>query len=126
MTYDLFNSISVISERWADDNARLCAMEPCLRLKKVSPSGGARTRDRYICLPALNLLRNRGSIGNQDPGSYSSLDPFSRELSAHSAGLLNSIFIALFTSRCITKAAQRGYVRSSDGSVRSSDYSSYC
>ena len=33
----LFNSISVISGRWADDNERLCAMEPCLRLKKSSP-----------------------------------------------------------------------------------------
>ena len=26
--YVLFNSISVISGRWADDNERLCAMEP--------------------------------------------------------------------------------------------------
>ena len=28
--YDLFNSISVISGRWADDNEMLCAMEPRL------------------------------------------------------------------------------------------------
>ena len=30
----LFNSISVISGRWADDNKRLCAMESSLRLKR--------------------------------------------------------------------------------------------
>ena len=29
----LFNSISVISGRWADDNERLCAMEHRLRLR---------------------------------------------------------------------------------------------
>ena len=32
--YVLFNSISVISGRWADDNERLCAMEPCLRMNR--------------------------------------------------------------------------------------------
>ena len=31
--YVLFTSISVISGRWADDNERLWAMEPRLRLK---------------------------------------------------------------------------------------------
>ena len=31
--YVLFYSISVISGRWADDNERLCAMEPGLRLR---------------------------------------------------------------------------------------------
>ena len=36
----LFNSIPVISGRWADDNERLCAMEPCLRLKRSSPQAG--------------------------------------------------------------------------------------
>ena len=35
--YDLFNSISVISGRWAGDKERLYAMEPRLRLKR-SPS----------------------------------------------------------------------------------------
>ena len=35
--YVLFKSISVISGRWADDNERLCAMEPPLRLKRSSP-----------------------------------------------------------------------------------------
>ena len=29
--YDLFNSIRVVSRRWADDNKRLCAMETRLR-----------------------------------------------------------------------------------------------
>ena len=37
LRYVLFNSISVISGRWAGDNERLCAMEPRLRLNK-SPS----------------------------------------------------------------------------------------
>ena len=32
--YVLFNIISVISGRSADDNERLCAMEPCLRLRR--------------------------------------------------------------------------------------------
>ena len=35
--YVLFNRISVISGRWADDNERLCAMEPHLGLKRPSP-----------------------------------------------------------------------------------------
>ena len=38
--YVLFNSISVISGRWAGDNERLCAMEPRLRLKRSSPQAG--------------------------------------------------------------------------------------
>ena len=32
--YVLFNSISVISGRWANVNERLCAMEPRLRLRR--------------------------------------------------------------------------------------------
>ena len=35
--YVLFNRISVISGRLADDNERLCAMEPHLGLKIPSP-----------------------------------------------------------------------------------------
>ena len=33
-SYVLFNSISVISGRWADDGERLCAMETRLRLRR--------------------------------------------------------------------------------------------
>ena len=33
--YALFNSISVISGRWAGDYEKLCAMEPRLRLTRV-------------------------------------------------------------------------------------------
>ena len=33
----LFNNISVIAELWLDDNERLCAMEPRLRLEKLPP-----------------------------------------------------------------------------------------
>ena len=32
--YVLFNSIPIVSGRWADDNERLCANEPCLRLRR--------------------------------------------------------------------------------------------
>ena len=32
--YVLFNSISVISGQWVDDNERLCAMEPRLQLRR--------------------------------------------------------------------------------------------
>ena len=38
--YLLFNTISVISGQWADDNERLCAVEPHLRLKRSSPQTG--------------------------------------------------------------------------------------
>ena len=33
--YVLFNSISVISGRWADDNESLCAMEPRFLVEKI-------------------------------------------------------------------------------------------
>ena len=36
----LFNSILVISGWWADNNERLCAMEPLFRLKRSSPLAG--------------------------------------------------------------------------------------
>ena len=38
--YFLFNSISVISRRWADDNERLCAMKTLLRLERSPPQAG--------------------------------------------------------------------------------------
>ena len=38
--YVVFNSNSVISGQWADDNERLCAMEPHLLLKRSSPGVG--------------------------------------------------------------------------------------
>ena len=42
--YVLVNSISVISGKWEDDNERLCAMEPRLRLNKSSPLSGLNSR----------------------------------------------------------------------------------
>ena len=39
--YVLFNSISVISGRWAKDNEILCAMEPRLRLRRVRLERGS-------------------------------------------------------------------------------------
>ena len=38
--YVRFNSITVISGRWAYDNIRLCAMEPRLRSKRFPPHAG--------------------------------------------------------------------------------------
>ena len=38
--YVLFNSISVISEQWADGDERLCAVEPRLRLERSSSQAG--------------------------------------------------------------------------------------
>ena len=42
--YIVFNSISVISGRWANDNERQCAMEHRLRLRRFRMP--ARRRDR--------------------------------------------------------------------------------
>ena len=42
--YIIFNSISVISGRWANDNERQCAMEHRLRLRRFRIP--ARRRDR--------------------------------------------------------------------------------
>ena len=46
--YILFKSLSVISGQWVDDNVKLYAMEPRLRLKRFRPpasleSGTARS-----------------------------------------------------------------------------------
>ena len=37
----LFNSISVITGRWADYDERLYTMKPCLRLKSSPPKAGS-------------------------------------------------------------------------------------
>ena len=39
--YVLFNNISVISGRWTDDNERLCATEPRLRLRRFRLERGS-------------------------------------------------------------------------------------
>ena len=39
--YVLFNSIAVISGRWADNNERLSAMEPRLRLRRFRLERGS-------------------------------------------------------------------------------------
>ena len=38
--YILFNSISVISEQWLDDNERLCDKEPHLQLGRFQLQAG--------------------------------------------------------------------------------------
>ena len=54
----VFNSISVISERWEGDNGRLCAMKPRLLLERFQPGAGLETGSAR---PALYLLSYRGS-----------------------------------------------------------------
>ena len=39
--YVIFNSIEVISGQWTDDNEKLCAMEPRLRLGIFHPERGS-------------------------------------------------------------------------------------
>ena len=39
--YVPFNNISVISGQWADDNERLCAIEPHLRLRRFCLKQGS-------------------------------------------------------------------------------------
>ena len=46
--YVLFNSILVISGQWADDNERLCAMEPCLQLRIFRLVGLGLRTDRSV------------------------------------------------------------------------------
>ena len=43
-SYILFNGISVISGLWVDDDERLCAMEPCLLLKRSPRHAGLEPR----------------------------------------------------------------------------------
>ena len=38
--YILFNSVSDISERWLGVEEKLCAVEPCLWLKRFLPQAG--------------------------------------------------------------------------------------
>ena len=64
--YVLFNSISVTSGRWLDENEKLCAMEPSFTIEKIIASGGARTHDRYISRSALNPLSYWGSSVHVD------------------------------------------------------------
>ena len=52
------------------DNDRLCAMKPHLLytvLKKISPSGGARTWDHEISRPGLNLLSYQAPLCVMEP-----------------------------------------------------------
>ena len=52
----LFNSISVILERWADANERLCAMEPRLRLRKFRLERGSNPGYSYLEPNKRNIL----------------------------------------------------------------------
>ena len=65
--YVLFNSISVIPERWEDGNEKLCATETRLRLKRL-PSPGIKLRTatsaglRLIYLPVGDENRRVGEL----------------------------------------------------------------
>ena len=67
--YVLFNSFSVISGRWVDDNERLCAVEPRLWLGRVCHDWGLNPRplDRR---PGLNPLSYQGSNKNEVKGKF--------------------------------------------------------
>ena len=58
--YILFNSISVISGRWVDNNERLCAMEPGLRLRRFRLKRGLNL-GLLDHRPVLNTLSYQGS-----------------------------------------------------------------
>ena len=51
--YVLFNSISVISGRWADNNERFCAMESRLRLRRFRIQHGSNPRPLVQLASAL-------------------------------------------------------------------------
>ena len=57
----LFNSVSVISGRWAVDNERLCAMELRLRLRRYCLERESNSV-RQISRQALNPLSYRGPV----------------------------------------------------------------
>ena len=59
--YVLFNSVSVISGRWAVDNERLCAMELRLRLRRYRLERESNSV-RQISRQALNPLSYRGPV----------------------------------------------------------------
>ena len=62
--YILLSSISVISGQWADDNKRLCAMEPLLRLGRFCLEQGSNSwlLDQYASteLPGLPTFTTPG------------------------------------------------------------------
>ena len=57
--YDLLNNISVISERRADDNERLCAMEPCLWFRSFRLERGSNSEplDQYSSATGAPIYR---------------------------------------------------------------------
>ena len=62
LRYVLFNSISVISGRWAGDNERLCAMEPRLRLSKSPSQAGLKPGNFRIMNFSLFQYTNCGIL----------------------------------------------------------------
>ena len=55
--YIILNSILVLSWQWDGDNERLCAMEPCLHIKRFLPLGiklgTARSAGQPLIHPAI-------------------------------------------------------------------------
>ena len=54
--YVLFNSMSVISGQWADDNERLCVMEPYLWLRRTCLECGSNLSNWGSCLMSTMYL----------------------------------------------------------------------
>ena len=52
--YILFNSISVITGQWEDDNERMCAMEPRLRLRRFGLEWGSNPDRRSVGAPLID------------------------------------------------------------------------
>ena len=63
--YVLFNSISVISGWWQVDNERLCAVEPCLRLRRFCLQRGI-TKKQILLYSLERTLKPKGIEINID------------------------------------------------------------
>ena len=65
--YILFNSISVISGQWADDNIRLCAMEPCLQLRRFRLEQGSNSGPLdQLASPKPTVIKDISSTKDND------------------------------------------------------------
>ena len=60
--YVHFNSISVTAGRWKNDNERLCAMEPRLRLKRSPPRAELEPRTARLVGQRLKIYSLDGYI----------------------------------------------------------------
>ena len=93
----LFNSILVISGRWAGDNERLCAVKPNLRLKISPPKAGLESVDKRSTQPTELMTVNSGTKDSSDVlyshlWSEFILNTFGSSLASLSTAILPSHF----------------------------------